>query len=74
MSEIKKYKSRFEEEVNIKSIIDEVISTNWGGSNEAQLKAIQLLKGLATSDEAMANKFMKALDKATSSLSKDDFK
>ena len=58
----------------IKEIIDEIIDTDWSGSNDEQMKAVQLLKGLATSDEELSNKFMKALDKATSDLKKDDFK
>lgn len=63
-----------EEAVDVKSIIDEVIDTNWSGSNDEQMKAIQLLKGLATSDDPMSNKFMKALDAATSKMKKEDFK
>jgi len=65
--------SKFKE-ADVKKVIDEVIDTNWGGSNDEQMKAVQLLKGIATSDEAMSNKFMKALDKATSAMKKDDFK
>lgn len=61
------------EEVDVKSVIDQVIDTNWSGSNEEQMKAVQLLKGLAVSDDPMSNKFMKALDKATSDLDKTDF-
>ena len=67
-------KKEIKEEVDIKSIIDEVIDTNWSGSNDEQLKAVQLLKGLSTSDDPLSNKFMKALDDATSKMNKDDFK
>lgn len=56
------------EEVNIDSIIKELIDTNWSGSNEEQMKAVQLLKGLATSDDPKANDFMKKLDNFTSSM------
>jgi len=66
--------SKFKEATDVKEIIGEVIDTNWGGSNDEQMKAVQLLKGIATSDEAISNKFMKALDKATSAMKKDDFK
>lgn len=72
--EIKEETKELHEEVNVKEIIDEVIDTNWSGSNEEQLKAVQLLKGLATSEDPLSNKFMKALDQATSKMSKDDFK
>jgi len=45
-----------------------------GGSNEEQLKATQLLKGLATSDDSKANAFMKKLSDVTSTWKKEDFK
>lgn len=63
----------FFEAVDEKKIIKELIDTGWSGSNEEQMKAVQLLKGLATSDSPEANKFMKALDKFTSSLNAEDF-
>lgn len=44
------------------------LKSNFGGSNDEQMKAVQLLKGLATSDDPKANKFMKALDKATTKI------
>jgi len=71
--EIEKYKSVFQEEVDVSKIIKDVIETDWSGSNEEQMKAVSLLKGLATSDDAKANKFMKALDKATSSMKAEDY-
>ncbi len=61
------------EEAKSSEIIKELISSSFGGSNENQMKAVQLLKGLATSEEAPSNKFMKALDKWTSSLDPKDF-
>jgi translation initiation factor 2B subunit (eIF-2B alpha/beta/delta family) len=72
---MKKYKKFFkeEEQTDIKKIISDLIETNWSGSNEEQIKAVQLLKGLATSDESSANKFMKELDDFTSTLKKEDF-
>jgi len=73
-SEIFESVKDLKEEVDVKKIIDEVIDTNWSGSNDEQLKAVQLLKGLSTSDDPKSNKFMKALDKATSSMNKDNFK
>ena len=47
------------------------LKQNFGGSNDEQMKAVQLLKGLATSDDPKANKFMKALDKATTKITND---
>lgn len=60
---------KVDEAVDIKKIIDELISTSWSGDNESQMKAVQLLKGVALSDDPAANTFMKALDKATSGMS-----
>ena len=69
------YQSYFkEEEVNISKIIKDVIETKWSGSNEEQMKIVSLLRGLATSDDPLANKFMKALDDATSNLKPEDYK
>ena len=55
-------------------VIKDLIATDWSSDNEAQMKASQLIKGLSLSDEPAANKFMKALDKYTSSLNPDDYK
>lgn len=54
-------------------VIKELISTSFGGSNEEQMKAVQLLKGLAVSEDPESNKFMKALDKWTSGLDASSF-
>lgn len=59
---------------DIQSIIKALIDTNFSASNEEQGKAVQLFRGLAFSDDPMSNKFMKALDKFTSSLKPKDFK
>jgi len=50
---------------DVKKIIKDLGDTNWSSDNENQMKAIQLLKGLATSDEKLSNDFMKIIDKAT---------
>jgi hypothetical protein len=78
---MKKYKSIFKEEdekksdtANVSKIIGDLIDTDWSGSNEEQMKAVNLLKGLATSDDAKANKFMKSLDSVTSKMDKEDYK
>ena len=62
------YKSVNEEDEKAKEIIKELIDTGWSGDNESQMKAVQLLKGLATSDSPEANAFMKKLDQATSAM------
>ena len=55
---------------DVKKVIKD-LQGNFAKDNESQLKAVQLIKGLATSDDAIANKFMKALDTATTKISKD---
>lgn len=55
---------------DIKKIIKD-LAGDFGSDNEAQMRGVQLLKGLATSDEDLANKFMKKLDKATTKISKE---
>jgi hypothetical protein len=66
-----------QEEINegkAAEMIKELIDTDWGGDNAAQGKAVQLLRGLAFSDEPQANAFMKELDKVTSGMNSDDYK
>lgn len=63
-----KIKGLLKEEVDIKKIISDLINNSWSGSNESQLKSVQLTKGLAFSDEPAANKFMKKLDSITSGM------
>ena len=55
---------------DVKQVIKDLGDTNWSKDNEAQMKAVQLLKGLALSDDPKANEFMKAVDKATTSIAK----
>lgn len=55
------------EAVDVKKIISD-LKKNFSGSNNDQMKGIQLLKGLATSDDDLANKFMKELDQATTNI------
>lgn len=57
------------EDAKTKEIIKELIDTSFSGDNESQMKAVQLLKGLAVSDEPEANAFMKKLDTFTSGMS-----
>ena len=76
METIGQLTSRFlaEAKVDASQIIKALIDTSFGGSNEEQMKAVQLLKGLALSDDPASNKFMAALDKATSAMKPEDFK
>lgn len=63
------YRESIEEaDVNVDKLIKD-LAGNFSGSNEEQMKAVQLLKGLATSDNPKSNEFMKALDKATTEIS-----
>jgi len=55
---------------DVEAVIKELIDTSWGGDNNSQGKAVQLLKGLAFSDDPKSNEFMKKLDKFTSGLGK----
>ena len=56
------------EEVNVKQVIKDLANA-YGNSNDDQGKMVQLLKGLAFSDDDLANQFMKELDKATTEIS-----
>ena len=66
-----KGKNVLEEAVDVGAVIKELIDTGWSGNNEEQMKAVQLLKGLATSDDPKSNAFMKKLDKFTSGMKAD---
>lgn len=55
---------------DIKKMIKDLGDTNWGADNEAQMKAVQILKGLALSDEPESNTFMKKLSDASTSIAK----
>jgi hypothetical protein len=69
----RRLKGELLEAVDVQKVIKALIDTSFGGSNEEQMKAVQLLKGLATSDDPKSNKFMKVLDKFTSGLNAEDF-
>lgn len=62
-----------EAEANVSKIIKDLIETDWSGSVEEKMKAVSLLKGLATSEDKMAVKFMKDLDAATSKMKPDTY-
>ena len=59
-----------EAEADIAKMIKD-LGGDFGGDNESQMKGVQLLKGLATSDDPKANEFMKKLNKATTDISKE---
>ena len=69
---ILKNKSIREADDKAKKAIKSLIDTDWAKDNEAQMKAVQLLKGIALSDAPEANAFMKKLDKATSNIKIDN--
>lgn len=58
------------EEVDVKKIIEDLGKTEYSDSNESQGKLVQLLRGLAFSDDPLANQFMKEVDKATTEITK----
>lgn len=60
-----------EEKVDVKKIIKDLGDINWGDNNEKQMKAVQLLKGIALSEEDISNKFMKALSNASTKIADD---
>ena len=57
-------------EADVNKIIKD-LQGDFGGDNESQMKGVQLIKGLATSDDAKANEFMKKLNTATTKISKE---
>jgi hypothetical protein len=73
MNLTEQFKKKYEEvevleEGKSVGVIKALIDTDWSKDNEAQMKAVQLLKGIALSDEPEANAFMKKLDTFTSGM------
>jgi len=60
-----------EKKVDIEKIIKDLGDTDFSGSNKEQGKMVALMNGLAFSDDAKANEFMKKLNTATSEISKE---
>lgn len=58
------------EEADVTKVIKALGDTDWGKDNEAQMKAVQLLKGIALSDDPKSNAFMKALSDASTGIAK----
>lgn len=61
-------KMYFEQDADVEKIIKD-LAKDFGGSNEDQAAGLQLLKGLAFSDDPKANEFMRELDKCTTQIS-----
>ena len=57
--------------IDVKKIISDLGNTDWGEDNSAQAKAVQLLKGLAFSDEKLSNDFMQSLSDASTKIAKE---
>ena len=55
---------------DVKKVIQDLMKTDFKGNNEEQMKGIQLLKGLATNDDKLANAFMAKLSDAYTSIGK----
>ena len=59
-----------EEAVDIGNVIKSLSDTDFKGSNQEQMKGVQLLKGLAASDDPKATAFMDKLSDAFTSVAK----
>ena len=64
------YRNIQEAEVDVNKMIKD-LGGDFSGSNEDQMRGVQLLKGLALSDDPKANEFMQKLDAATTQISND---
>ena len=64
------YRNIQEAKFDINQVIKD-LGGNFAGSNDDQMKAVQLLKGLALSDDPKANEFMEKLDAATTQISQE---
>ena len=74
MESIRKLSSSYKDIQEAKFDINKVIKDlgdDFSGSNEDQMRGVQLLKGLALSDDPKANEFMEKLDAATSQISQE---
>ncbi len=58
------------EAVDVKTIIKELMKTDFKGENAEQMKGLQLLKGLATSEDELSNKFIAQLSDAYTKIGK----
>jgi len=68
------YKEKEEKKTDVPKLIKAFIDTNWSKSSADTGKAVNLLKGLAFSDDPKAKKFIKDLDKLSNSMKVDSYK
>lgn len=68
---IKEVLSEQEEDVNITEVIKELADTDYKDDNKLQGKMVQLMKGLAFSDDEKATKFMNKVSDALTEIAKD---
>lgn len=61
---------KLNEGTDVKTIIKALMDTDFKGENKEQMKGLQLLKGLATSDDELSNKFMAQLSDAYTKIGK----
>ena len=64
------YRNIQEAKFDINQVIKD-LGGNFAGSNDDQMKAVQLLKGLALSDDPKSIEFMEKLDAATTQISQE---
>lgn len=58
------------DKVDVKKIIKDLSDLNWEESDESQMKAVQLLKGIALSKDPLSNIYMKELSKSSTLIAK----
>jgi len=56
---------------DVKKIIQDIESKDLSSTNKQQAAFAEMIKGLAFSDDPLANKFMKKVDKAITKIAKD---
>lgn len=62
------------EQEETEEIVKDLIDTKWSKDDDSAGKAVNLLKGLAFSDDEKAKQFIKDLDELTSTLDAEDYK
>ena len=62
------------EEVDVQKVITDLINTDFGTDNDKQGKMVQLMRGLAFSDDPAATKFMKDVSDVVGKLNPEDYK
>lgn len=57
----------------VQKMIKDFIEIDWSKDQDSAGKAVNLLKGLAFSDDPMAEKFIKDLDKLSNTMNVEDY-